>query len=148
MFQSKKYIEQRHGKESANREDHLKLLVQEYQVTESQDAKHQILANLANFAYDPINYNTLWDLQVIQLFLDALEEHDVLLQEFGIGGIANICLAFVQTQHGELPEDQLYLKHTDECDDRIDATSDTRQLYDLIDNRTKGPSEADSDWFL
>ncbi|OBZ88909.1 Armadillo repeat-containing protein 7 [Choanephora cucurbitarum] len=148
MFQSKKYIEQRHGKESANREDHLKLLVQEYQVTQSQEAKQQILANLANFAYDPINYNTLWDLQVIQLFLDALEEHDGLLQEFGIGGIANICLAFIQTQHGWLPKGHLYLKHTDERNDRIDATSDTRQLYDLIDIRTKGPSETDSDWSL
>ncbi|KAI8365594.1 hypothetical protein BD560DRAFT_401998 [Blakeslea trispora] len=107
MFQSKKYIEQRHGKESANRKDHLKSLVQEYKVTQDQgkpfeisedglmthlslEAKQQILANLANFAYDPINYDTLWDLQVIQLFLDALQESH--LREFGMGGIANICL--------------------------------------------------------
>lgn len=28
-----------------------------------------MLANLANFAYDPVNYDILWDLNVIDLFL-------------------------------------------------------------------------------
>ena len=50
MFQSKKYIEQRHGIESANREDHLKLLVQEYQVTQSQGIV--IKAQIANASLD------------------------------------------------------------------------------------------------
>lgn len=33
------------------------------------EAKQQVLANLANFAYDPINFNMLWDLKVVDLFL-------------------------------------------------------------------------------
>ncbi|KAI8080787.1 uncharacterized protein B0P05DRAFT_469103 [Gilbertella persicaria] len=96
MFQSKSYIEKRHGKDKANRTDYLTQLVQEYQVTTntqySIEARQQILAHLANFAYDPINYNTLWDLYAVDLFLviDALNDSN--LQEFGMGGLANICL--------------------------------------------------------
>ncbi|XP_077019952.1 armadillo repeat-containing protein 7 isoform X3 [Tamandua tetradactyla] len=43
---------------------YLQALVTEFQETESQDAKEQVLANLANFAYDPNNYGYLRQLQV------------------------------------------------------------------------------------
>ncbi|XP_012588580.1 PREDICTED: armadillo repeat-containing protein 7 isoform X4 [Condylura cristata] len=43
---------------------YLQALVTEFQETESQDAKEQVLANLANFAYDPSNYQYLRQLQV------------------------------------------------------------------------------------
>ncbi|KAL0142845.1 armadillo repeat-containing protein 7 [Mucor lusitanicus] len=92
MFQSKAYIERRHGKTGTDRAYYLNQLVQEYKTTESKEAKQQVLANLANFAYDPINYNTLWDIHVVDLFLDALTDSDPLLREFGAGGLANICL--------------------------------------------------------
>ena len=36
------------------------------------DSRIQILANLANFAYDPINYNHMRKLNVIDLFLGKL----------------------------------------------------------------------------
>ncbi|XP_059937542.1 armadillo repeat-containing protein 7 isoform X4 [Mesoplodon densirostris] len=42
---------------------YLQALVTEFQATESQDAKEQVLANLANFAYDPSNYQYLRQLQ-------------------------------------------------------------------------------------
>nr|XP_026260613.1 armadillo repeat-containing protein 7 isoform X2 [Urocitellus parryii] len=42
---------------------YLQALVTEFQETESQDAKEQVLANLANFAYDPSNYQYLRQLQ-------------------------------------------------------------------------------------
>ncbi|KAM9210975.1 armadillo repeat-containing protein 7 isoform 3-T4 [Dugong dugon] len=42
---------------------YLQALVSEFQETESQDAKEQVLANLANFAYDPSNYQYLRQLQ-------------------------------------------------------------------------------------
>ncbi|XP_021069504.1 armadillo repeat-containing protein 7 isoform X2 [Mus pahari] len=42
---------------------YLQALVTEFQETESQDAKEQVLANLANFAYDPGNYQYLRQLQ-------------------------------------------------------------------------------------
>jgi len=33
------------------------------------EAKYQVLANLANFAYDPINYDWLFELNVVDLFI-------------------------------------------------------------------------------
>ncbi|XP_069337794.1 armadillo repeat-containing protein 7 isoform X2 [Eulemur rufifrons] len=42
---------------------YLQALVTEFQETVSQDAKEQVLANLANFAYDPGNYQYLRQLQ-------------------------------------------------------------------------------------
>lgn len=49
------------------------------------DAKEQVLANLANFAYDPSNYQYLRQLQVVDLFLDSLSEENETLVEFAIG---------------------------------------------------------------
>lgn len=96
MFQSKEYIEKRHGKTGTDRAFYLNQLVKEYKATTSEvEAKQQVLANLANFAYDPVNYDTLWDLNVVDLFLEATTTtrlDDVKLQEFGLGGLANLCL--------------------------------------------------------
>lgn len=49
------------------------------------DAKEQVLANLANFAYDPGNYQYLRQLQVLDLFLDSLSEENETLVKFAIG---------------------------------------------------------------
>lgn len=55
--------------------------------------KRQVLANLANFGYDPINYEHFRKLNVLDLFLDVLvDEVDVTMIEFAIGGICNCCL--------------------------------------------------------
>ncbi|KAG1112100.1 hypothetical protein G6F42_014836 [Rhizopus arrhizus] len=108
MFQSRAYIERRHGKTGTDRAYYLSQLAQEYRTTDSQEAKQQVLANLANFAYDPINYNTLWDLQVVDMFLDALTDNDPLLREFGVGGLANICL---EPRHHEYIMSQPIFRH-------------------------------------
>ncbi|KAL9555569.1 hypothetical protein MBANPS3_002289 [Mucor bainieri] len=131
MFQSKAYIERRHGKTGTDRAYYLNQLAQEYKSTESKgefgvladlqchhltcngytqhtEAKQQVLANLANFAYDPINYNTLWDLHVVDLLLDALTDSDPLLREFGVGGLANICL---EPRHHEYIMSQPAFRH-------------------------------------
>ncbi|XP_040100572.1 armadillo repeat-containing protein 7 isoform X2 [Oryx dammah] len=63
---------------------YLQALVTEFQETQSQDAKEQVLANLANFAYDPGNYQYLRQLQVLDLFLDSLSEENETLVEFAI----------------------------------------------------------------
>ncbi|XP_075846185.1 armadillo repeat-containing protein 7 isoform X3 [Microtus pennsylvanicus] len=63
---------------------YLQALVNEFQETESQDAKEQVLANLANFAYDPGNYEYLRQLQVLDLFLDSLSEENETLVKFAI----------------------------------------------------------------
>lgn len=56
------------------------------------DAKEQTLGNLANFAYDPINYGYMRQLQIIDLFLYALSESNPRLVRFAIGGICNLSL--------------------------------------------------------
>lgn len=56
------------------------------------DAKEQVLANLANFAYDPVNYDYLWRLKILEVFFSALHEKSKKLVIFGISGICNICL--------------------------------------------------------
>ncbi|XP_077922180.1 armadillo repeat-containing protein 7 isoform X2 [Halichoerus grypus] len=66
---------------------YLQALVTEFQETESQDAKEQVLANLANFAYDPNNYQYLRQLQVLDLFLDSLSEENETLVEFAIAQV-------------------------------------------------------------
>jgi len=50
------------------------------------------LANLANFAYDPINYGYMRQLQIIDLFLHTLSENNPKLIRFAIGGICNLSL--------------------------------------------------------
>jgi KaiC/GvpD/RAD55 family RecA-like ATPase len=56
------------------------------------EAKEQVLANLANFAYDPINYEFLRKLNVIDLFLDQLSEENTHFVQFGLGGLCNLSL--------------------------------------------------------
>lgn len=78
---------------------YLQALVTEFQETESQDAKEQVLANLANFAYDPSNYEYLRQLQVLDLFLDTLSEENESLVEFAIGGLCNLCADRANREH-------------------------------------------------
>ncbi|XP_006635143.3 armadillo repeat-containing protein 7 isoform X1 [Lepisosteus oculatus] len=75
-----------------DRFEYLQALVTEFQDTDSIEAKTQVLANLANFSYDPSNYEALRKLQVIDLFLDMLTEDNESLVEFGIGGLCNLSL--------------------------------------------------------
>jgi hypothetical protein len=92
MFTSKKQLIKKTGKDGVGRFSYLEQLINEYKETKSRDAKEQVLANLANFAYDPINYEYLWRLKVLDVFFSALEERNRKLVSFAIGGICNICL--------------------------------------------------------
>ncbi|KRZ12626.1 DNA damage-binding protein 1 [Trichinella pseudospiralis] len=65
-----------------------------------ENAKRQIVANLANFAYDPVNHEFLTTLRVHILFSDCLNETDPSMVEFALGGLCNmiqqpICRQFV-----------------------------------------------------
>ncbi|KAL4236085.1 Armadillo repeat-containing protein 7 [Mactra antiquata] len=99
MFSSKSYLERKTGPYGVGRLSYLQSLVNEYQNTDSSDAKTQIMANLANFAYDPINYEHFKSLNIIDLFLDGLEEMDEDLVEYAIGGICNACVANENRQY-------------------------------------------------
>ncbi|XP_006616544.1 uncharacterized protein LOC102672619 [Apis dorsata] len=92
MFTSKEQLIKRTGKNSIGRYDFLKLLATEFKTTKSKDAKEQVLANLANFAYDPINYGYIRQLKIIDLFLHTLSEDNLKLVRFAIGGICNVCV--------------------------------------------------------
>ncbi|MBN3306331.1 ARMC7 protein, partial [Amia calva] len=63
------------------------------------DAKEQVLANLANFSYDPSNYEDLRKLHVIDLFLDMLTEDRESFVEFGIGGLCNLSLDKINKEY-------------------------------------------------
>ncbi|XP_068610761.1 armadillo repeat-containing protein 7 [Brachionichthys hirsutus] len=78
--------------ERSDRFDYLQTLVTEFQDTDSDDAKEQVLANLANFAYDPKNLEYLRELQVTDLFLDMLTEENENFVEFGMGGLCNLSM--------------------------------------------------------
>ena len=61
--------------------------------THRTEFKLQVLANLANFAYDPINYEHFRKLNILDLFLDVVaEEIDNKMIEYAMGGICNCCL--------------------------------------------------------
>ncbi|XP_075441017.1 armadillo repeat-containing protein 7 [Ascaphus truei] len=87
------------GPASSDRFRYLQALVTEIQDTDSAEAKEQVLANLANFSYDPRNSADLRQLQVPDLFLDMLTEDNETLVEFGIGGLCNLCLDKANKSH-------------------------------------------------
>lgn len=99
MFTSQEYIDKKTGPHGIGRLNYLQSLVTEFQDTTEEEAKEQILANLANFAYDPINYGHFKKLNIVDLFLDSLEENNENLIEFAIGGICNCCLDNTFKQH-------------------------------------------------
>ncbi|KAM3592817.1 uncharacterized protein V6R79_025706 [Siganus canaliculatus] len=76
----------------SDRFEYLQNLVTEFQDTDSEEAKEQVLANLANFAYDPKNMEYLRELQVTDLFLDMLTEENENFVEFGMGGLCNLSM--------------------------------------------------------
>ncbi|KAG2550341.1 hypothetical protein PVAP13_9KG099300 [Panicum virgatum] len=82
-------------------------LVTQFQNATDEESKEKIVANLANFAYDPFNYAFMRQLNVLELFLDCITEPNERLIEFGIGGICNSCVdpanALVIVQCGGIP---------------------------------------------
>ncbi|KAJ8918279.1 hypothetical protein NQ315_014149 [Exocentrus adspersus] len=54
------------------------------------DAKKQTLANLANFSYDPINYEYIKQLHLLDLFLAQLSEDKEELIHFALAGLCNM----------------------------------------------------------
>ena len=69
MFSSKEYLEKKTGAWGVGRFKYLQALVTEFQDTSKKENKLQVLANLANFAYDPINYDYFRQLNILDLFL-------------------------------------------------------------------------------
>ncbi|XP_073000929.1 uncharacterized protein [Typha latifolia] len=91
MFTNDQRQAERTGKYGTPRAQYLQDLVNEFQKATNEESKERIVANLANFAYDPYNFAFLRQLNVLELFLDCITEPNEKLIEFGIGGICNSC---------------------------------------------------------
>lgn len=99
MFSTKSYLQRKTGPYGIGRFSYLQSLVNEFQNTDDNESKVQIMANLANFAYDPINYEYMRALNVLDLFLDGLEEEDDTVRQFAVGGICNSCCDIDNKKH-------------------------------------------------
>ncbi|XP_073247368.1 armadillo repeat-containing protein 7-like isoform X2 [Porites lutea] len=91
MFSSQTRIDSKTGADDLGRFEYLQALVTEFQDTDKQGAKEEILANLANFAYDPINYDHFRKLNVVDLFMDK-ENKQHIIDNGGISLVVN-CLS-------------------------------------------------------
>ncbi|GAB5592759.1 Armadillo repeat-containing protein 7 [Umbelopsis nana] len=94
MFQTYTHIQRRRGRDGSSRLEYLQALVNEYKEASRQDVKRKVLANLSNFAYDPINYEWLYQLDTAKLFIDAVYnlDDDAQLQRIGVFGLCNYAL--------------------------------------------------------
>ncbi|XP_008657400.1 armadillo repeat-containing protein 7 [Zea mays] len=94
------------GRSGTPRDQYLQDLVTQFQNATNEESKEKIVANLANFAYDPFNYAFMRQV-VLELFLDCITEPNEKLVEFGIGGICNSCEdpanSLIITQSGGIP---------------------------------------------
>jgi len=92
MFSTWNSLERRTGRFGVGRFEYLKQLLNEYEhLSTNNENKLQILANFANFSYDPINYNYLRDLNIIDLFIDCLQMHtDDDFVHYALAGLCNM----------------------------------------------------------
>jgi hypothetical protein len=92
MFSTPKSLQRRTGRFGVGRLEYLKQLLNEYEhPSTNNESKLQLLANFANFSYDPINYNHLRRLNIIDLFLDCLQMHtDDDFVQYALAGLCNI----------------------------------------------------------
>uniref|UniRef100_A0A6P4EJJ1 Armadillo repeat-containing protein 7 isoform X1 n=1 Tax=Drosophila rhopaloa TaxID=1041015 RepID=A0A6P4EJJ1_DRORH len=115
MFSSHKTLKRRTPAKGIDRREYIGHLVDEYYTTTNVEAQEQVTANLANFAYDPINWPHLLETDALDVFLASLESQDQPLKLHGIAALCNICLVkfireqlkpitdlFVRTDHPEI----------------------------------------------
>ncbi|KAL0925035.1 hypothetical protein M5K25_003341 [Dendrobium thyrsiflorum] len=83
---------QRRGADFEGRREEIHRRGADFEGIQRRESKEKVVAHLANFAYDPYNYNFLRQLNVLELFLDCITEENERLIEFGVGGICNSCV--------------------------------------------------------
>ncbi|CAG2102790.1 unnamed protein product [Medioppia subpectinata] len=74
----------------SERFDYLQKLLHEFNITNSKEAKRQVLANICSFAYNPINFEALNKLNITTTLLDSLNVKDDKLIEYAISGLCNL----------------------------------------------------------
>uniref|UniRef100_A0A182Q658 Armadillo repeat-containing domain-containing protein n=1 Tax=Anopheles farauti TaxID=69004 RepID=A0A182Q658_9DIPT len=126
MFSTQERLKRRTPDGGINRRTYLKLLVDEYYETSNLEAQQQVTANLANFAYDPINWKFLVEAKAHELFLEIvqLSGHGVvdrLLVLHAIVGLTNIALdtsiaEYIEHSNGFGHLCRLLEKHRTDCE--------------------------------
>ncbi|KAF0302496.1 Armadillo repeat-containing protein 7 [Amphibalanus amphitrite] len=71
---------------------YLRDLLEELQESQQPAARQQVLANIANFAYDPRNAEHLLRLGAPRLLLARLSDPDAALRRFAAAAVSNLCL--------------------------------------------------------
>ncbi|XP_017141220.1 uncharacterized protein LOC108155102 isoform X2 [Drosophila miranda] len=92
MFSSHRHLKRRTPDQGIDRREYIGHLVDEYYTTTNVEALEQVTANLANFAYDPINWPHLHEAEAFDVFIASLKVQNQNLQVHGIAAICNICL--------------------------------------------------------
>lgn len=92
MFSTKERLRRRTPAAGIDREEYIEHLVEEFHTTTNVEAQEQVSANLANFAYDPVNYPFLKKSSCLELFIQTLSLPNDKLVLHGIAGICNLCL--------------------------------------------------------
>lgn len=92
MFSSHTHLKRRTPEGGIPRPDYIEYLVEEYHTSTDIEAKEQVTANLANFAYDPINWRYLEESGALDVFEDCIKSPNERLQLHAIAGYCNICL--------------------------------------------------------
>lgn len=90
MFTSKLQLVRKSGKKGVDRVEFLQELINEFHNSTSLENQEQVLANLANFAYDPLNYQYLRELKVVELFTNALSSRNPYFVLYSLKGISNL----------------------------------------------------------
>ncbi|XP_046652632.1 armadillo repeat-containing protein 7-like [Daphnia pulicaria] len=90
MFTTRKQLYRKSGKKGVDRFEFLQELVNEFYQSNSLESQEQVLANLANFAYDPLNYDYIRELKIIELFLNGLQSRNPFFVEYCLKGICNL----------------------------------------------------------
>ncbi|EDV43449.2 uncharacterized protein Dana_GF18496, isoform B [Drosophila ananassae] len=92
MFSSHQSLRRRTPAQGIERPEYIAHLVDEYYTTTNVEAQEQVTANLANFAYDPINWPYLLQAEALDVFTASLESANPHLKLHGIAALCNICL--------------------------------------------------------
>ncbi|XP_017849738.1 armadillo repeat-containing protein 7 isoform X1 [Drosophila busckii] len=92
MYYSHRYLKRKTPEGGINRREYIGHLVDEYYTSTNVEAQEQVTANLANFAYDPLNWPHLLGVDALDVFLAALETHNPNLQLHSVAAFCNICL--------------------------------------------------------
>jgi len=90
MFTSRKQLITKSGNKGVDRFEYLQELVNEFHQSASLESQEQVLANLANFAYDPLNYHYLRELKVIDIFISGLSSRNEFFNLYCIKGLCNL----------------------------------------------------------